>query len=205
VEPGKYFEKNHKKLDSIPDIEQLWAAALDKCRDHIKLRLKRRVTFGAHTESRLGENPIDYYLSYAYKAILSGDWEWKDSHSLSEQMVLIADSTISTEVEKMDTKKAQENLLKFTYDDPDTLFYHQDPLPDKFEMVKEILINKQISVLEEAISGDEELELFWECVKDGMKRAEIAAFMEKKPKQVDKLKERLIKKVTTSPYFEMEE
>lgn len=204
METGKYFEKNHKRLDSVIDIEHQWAIALDKCREHIQIRLKRRTTYGAHTAERLGENPCDYYTSYAYEAILSGRWEWKDNHTLSEQLILVADSTISTEVEKMESKKEKNNTVKLAYDDAVTLFYDQDTLPDKIDMVKEILINKQISIIEETIKGNNDFENFWECVKDGMKRTEIATFMEKTPKQVDKVRERFIKKIKESPYFEME-
>jgi len=202
TETGKYFEKNHKKLESVPDIEQQWAMALDKCRDHINFRLKKRTVFGAHTEARLGENPLDYYISYSYDAILSGRWEWKDKYTLSEQMILIADSTISTEVEKVQTKKAKEN--KVVYDGLDSLFYLQDPLPDELDMVKEILINKQISVIVESINENSDFAIFWECVKEGMKSNEIATFMEKTPKQLYKLREGFIKKIKESPYFEME-
>lgn len=204
METGKYFEKNHKKLDSVADIEYQWAIALEKCREHIQIRLKRRTTYGAHTAERLGEDPYDYYAAYAYEAILSGRWEWKDSHTLSEQMILVADSTISTEVEKMESKKEKNNGTKLAYDDIVTLFYGQDILPDKLDMVKEILINKQVSIIEETIKNNDDFENLWECIKDGMKRTEIAAFMEKTPKQLDKIRERFIKKIKESPYFEKE-
>lgn len=202
METGKHFIKNQKKLEALPDPEDQWAAALDKCREHIRIRLKRRTTFGAHTEARLGEDPYTYYISYAYDAILSGRWEWKDSHTLSEQMILIADSTISTEVEKVQTKKTDKK--KVVYDDLATMFYEQDEQSGVPDMVREILINKQISTIEEVIKGDDDLEHFWECVKEGMKRTEIAAYMEITPKQQDKLRERFINKIKKSPYFEME-
>jgi hypothetical protein len=81
--------------------------------------------------------------------------------------------------------------------------YSEDPLPDGFEFTKEVLINKQISVLEEAIKGDQELEMYWECIKGKMKRAEIAEFMEISVKKQDKLREKIVDKVRRSPYFEM--
>ena len=201
METGKHFIKNQKKLEALTDCVAQWAAALDKCREHIRVRLKRRTTFGAHTEARLGEDPYTYYISYAYDAILSGRWEWKDGHTLSEQMILIADSTISTEVEKVQTKKEGEK--KVVYDDRETMFYEQD-IPGESDMVREIVINKQVSTIEETIQGDEDLEHFWECVKEGMKRTEIATYMEISPKQQDKLRERFINKIRKSPYFEME-
>lgn len=198
---GKHISKNHRKLDALANQEYEWAVALEKCQEHIRIRLKRRTTFGAHTEARLGEDPYTYYISYAYDSILSGRWEWKDGHSLSEQMILIADSTISTEVEKSQTKKPGIN--KVMYDDLETMFYLQDFLPDESNMVTDILIDRQISIIEESIQGDEKLEYFWECVKEGMKRAEIAANMEITLKQQDKLRERFINTIRKSSYFEM--
>lgn len=202
MERGKHIVKNHRKLDGLADAEHEWAVALEKCREHIRIRLKRRTTFGAHTEARLGEDPYTYYISYAYDAILSGRWEWKDGHSLSEQMILIADSTISTEVEKSQTKKPGEK--KVVYDDLETMFYLQDTLPNEKDMVRDILIDKQISVIEELIKGDQKLEYFWECVKEGMKRPEIAVNMEITLKQQDKLRERFINTIRKSSYFEMD-
>lgn len=202
MERGKYIIKNHKKLDALADPEHQWAVALEKCREHIRIRLKRRTTFGAHTESRLGEDPYTYYISYAYDAILSGRWEWKDKHTLSEQMILIADSTISTEVEKAQTTKP--GVKKVVYDDLETMFYVQDALSEDKEMVRDILIDKRISVIEELIQGDEKLEYFWECVKEGMKRSEIAANMEITLKQQDKLRERFVSTIRKSSYFEMD-
>lgn len=204
METGKYFEVNRKRLDSISDIDRQWAVALYICTEHIRTRLKKRTTFGAHTEARLGVDPVDYYLNYAYDAILSGKWEWKESNTLSEQMIRIADSTISTEVDKIGTAKEKAERIKVIYDDLDTLIYAQDPIPDELDMVRGIVIDNQIRVIEETIRGDDDLVNFWECVKEGMKRAEIIAFMEKTPKQIDKLRERFIKKIKMSPYFEMD-
>jgi hypothetical protein len=203
VNTGTHFIKNQTRLAGIVNYDDEWAAALEKCREHIRLRLKRRTTFGAHTESRLEEDPYTYYLSYAYNAILNGDWEWKEDHDLSQQMILVADSTISTEVEKVKVEGKKEKKKK-VFDDLETMFYEKDEIPVEENMVREILINKQIETIEETIKGDEDLENFWECVKEGMKRAEIATFMEITPKQQDKIRERFIRAIRKSPYFEME-
>jgi hypothetical protein len=204
LETGKYFEKNQKRLDSLPDIEREWAIALEKCRKHILFRIKKKTMYGAHTNQRLGEPPEDYYSFYAYDALLSGRWDWKDRYSLSEQLIVIVDSTISTEVEKMDTIKAQENQIKVIHGDMDASFYDEVEESSEVDQAREILFTKQVSVVEELIKGDSDLEYFWECVKEGMKRVEIAVFMEKTPKQLDKVRERFIKKIKESPYFEME-
>jgi len=196
-DPGKFYNANLRKLDGLTDAQ--FKAALHKCRIHLLVRLKQRSTFGAHTERRLGEDPIDYYTQYAYNAIVSGNWQWKDGRTLGQQMIRIIESTMSTEVDKFRTGKEPQRVD----DEFDDGLYSDDPLPDAFEFTKEILINKQVDVLEEAIKGDEELEMYWECIKAKMKRAEIAAFMEITVKKQDKLREKLIDKVRQSPYFEM--
>lgn len=202
METGKHFINNQTRLDSLANPELEWAIALEKCREHIKIRLKRRTVFGAHTEERLGEDPYSYYIAYAYDAILSGRWEWKTSYTLSEQMILIADSTISTEVEKVENEK-KKKVEKVSYDDLNIRFHEQDILPQEIDSIKEILINKQISIIEETVKGDTDLEYFWDCVKEGMKRAEISEYLEITPRQQDKLRERFISKIKNSPYFEI--
>jgi hypothetical protein len=196
-EPGKYYDANLHKLDGLTDPQ--FKAALHKCRIHLRIKLKQRSTFGAHTVRRLGEDPIDYYTQYGYNAIVSGNWLWKDGRTLGQQMIRIIDSTMSTEVDKFRTGKEPEVIDQESNED----FYADDPLPDAFEFTKEVLINKQVDVLEEAIKGDDELEMYWECIKAKMKRVEIAAFMEITVKKQDKLREKLIDMVRQSPYFEM--
>lgn len=198
METGKHHKKNNKKLATVE--EAVWAAAIEKCRIHIGIRIKGRTKSGAHTDVRLGMDPYDYYLTYAYDALIFGTWEWKDDYTLSEQMIRIIDSTISTEVDKVKTKKATVNKV-LSSDSIDFWFVgdSEDVEPD---MVKEILHNKKVCVIEELIKGNEDFENFWECVKDGMKAQQIAEFMEKTPRQIYKIQERFVKKIKESQYFE---
>jgi hypothetical protein len=198
LELGKHHKKNNKKLAEVE--EAVWAAAIDKCRVHICMRIRGRTLKGAHTDARLGMDPFDYYLSFAYDALIFGKWEWKDDYTLSEQMIRIIESTLDTEVEKTKTKKASANkVLSIDSDDFWFAAAAEDIEPD---MVREILYNKKVSVIEESIKGNDDLENFWECVKDGMKPQQIAEFMEKTPRQIYKIQERLVKKIKESQYFE---
>lgn len=201
LETGKFFEKNHKRLDSLANNELEWALALKKCQKHIIYKIGKKTLYGAHTVARLGVDPIEYYINYAYDAILSGRWEWKESNSLSDQLILIADSTISTEVEKTKTGKAtyEPHLVNL-----DLTFYDLVDPSYQLDASKEVLFNAQIKVVEECIKGDEDLEIFWECTKDGMKRVDIAEFMEKTTKQVDKIREKFVKKIKASSYFQID-
>lgn len=198
MKKGEHFKKNQQKLEDVTDLQ--WATAIEKCRVQIDSRIKYRTERGAHSEARLGMDPYDYYLSYAYDAILLGNWEWKDEYTLSQQMIRIADSTMSTEVEKVKTKRAKER--KVVSMDGDDMFFVDDPDAGQPDMVREILFNKKISVIEELIKGNEEMENFWECVKDGMKTTHIADYMEKTPRQIYKIQERFVRKIKESHYFE---
>lgn len=198
---GKHLERNLKKLESTPDIDSQWIKALKKCREHVLTRLKRRTVFGAHTEERLGMDPVEYYVSFAYEAILDGHWEWKDGRTLGQQMVRIADNRIGKEVEKYRTEQSEQ--FSMASEDIDEYFFSYDLPPDEPTLVQEAVFSKKIAIIEEAIKGDENLEMFWECVKEGMKREDIAVFMEKQPKQIDKLREKLINKIKNSPLFQL--
>jgi RNA binding exosome subunit len=198
LERGKHLKSNQKKLDLVTNSQ--WVKALKKCKEHVIKRLKKRTLFGTHTEERLGTDPIDYYVNFAVDAVLDGNWEWKDGRSLGEQFVRIADNRIGKEVEKYNTE--DDDKFSMAGDEIDELFYESDLPPDKPTIIQEAVFAKKISVIEEAIKGDANLEMFWDCVKEGMKRNEIAAFFEKHPRQIDKLREKLILKTKSSPHFQ---
>lgn len=201
---ARHLAGNLKKLGSVTDSD--WIVALNKCKKHVKTRLYKRTLFGAHSEERLGMDPVDYYVSYAYDAIIEGKWEWKDGRDLGKQLVRIADNRIGKEVEKSKTEKdgkfsAEGDVI----DEMNTgdLFYSLDPPPANPSIVQEAVYSKKIGIIEEAIRGDDDMEIFWDCIKEGMKRDDIATFMEKKPKQIDKIREKLIDKIKSSPHFEL--
>jgi hypothetical protein len=52
-----------------------------------------------------------------------------------------------------------------------------------------------VRAVEEAMRGDTQLELIVEALKEGMKRVDIAELLDLQPRQFDKLREKLIKKV----------
>ncbi|WP_276500688.1 hypothetical protein [Terrimonas pollutisoli] len=199
MERGKHLERNLKKLESVSETD--WVSALKMCKRHVITRLRKRTLFGAHTEERLGMEPVDYYVSFAYDAILDGYWEWKDGRTLGQQMVRIAENRIGKEVEKY--KVEHNGQFAMAGDDIDEFFYSEDPPPGEPTLVQEAVFSKKITIIEEVVKGDENLEMFWECVKDGMKRDAIAVFMEKQPKQIDKLREKLINKIKSSPHFQL--
>lgn len=191
MELGKYYKQNQRKLALVNERE--WKVALNKCKWHIIWKLKQKTLSGAHTASRLGTDPVDYYLEISYEKILSGKWEWKDENSLVEQMIRIVNSHISTEVEKKKTKK--EHSFNLSYNDVESEFYNLADPPRSME--EETIFAKRLKIIGDAISGDLQLEIFIGAVREGMKRADIAALLDLQPRQLDKVKERLFRKVRT--------
>lgn len=189
MELGEYYKKNHGRIASLSEAD--WKVALKKCKDHVKWKLRQKTLSGAHSASRLGTEPVDHYLGISYEKILAGEWEWKDEYSLTEQMIRIVDSYINTEVEKKKTQK--ENSFKTVYKDTEFEFYDLADPPDSTD--EEAIFTERLKQIEEAICGDLQLELFMEAVKEGMKRSDIAGMLDLHPRQLDKVKERLMRKV----------
>ncbi len=189
MEVGKYYSQNDKKLAQVTDQE--WKVALKKCKSHIEWKLKAKTVSGAHSAAVLGSDPIDHYLGMAYEKLLAGEWEWKDKYDLAEQMIRIINSQISKQVEKAETRKAHESQVLSV--DMETGFYDiaDSPLTPR----EEIMMDAQLQAIEKAIEGDEQLLFIVEALKEGKKRAEIAELLEITPRQLDKLKEKIKRRI----------
>jgi len=187
---GKHYKSNQARLNQLSDDEL--RVAIKKCKEHINWRLKQHTLYGVHTENNLGENPHNYYISTSLEKLFLGQWEWKEKHSLTEQLIRISDSQISKEIEKSKTKKSHS--FKLIYEDIEQSFYD---LADNSENVseKESAYQRKINIIEEAIKEDDELNILLDAVKAGYKASEIAELLGKTPKQLGKIKERLIRKV----------
>lgn len=139
----------------------------------------------------MGVDPIDHYLGISYEKILSGEWEWKEEYSLLEQMIRIVDSYISTEVEKQKSKKGKS--FQISYKNIEEEFYDLAEPPASSE--EEVMYAQKLQQIDNAIQGDSQLELFMEAVKEGMKRSDIAVLLEISPRQLDKVREKLLRRV----------
>lgn len=194
MELGKYYNSNEKRLARVKAVE--WNVALTKCEEHIRLKLRQRTLYGAHSSSVLGADPIDHYISLACEKIISGAWEWQEEMELTEQLIRIINSSISKSVEHVATDKA--TMFKVTYGDIEDEFYKLGNLDaqvdDRDEGRNDAEYERRLKLVEESVAGDIELEILWEGVKEGKKRTEIAALLDKTPRQFDKLREKLIRK-----------
>ncbi|MEO1032767.1 MAG: hypothetical protein AAFX55_15250 [Bacteroidota bacterium] len=201
---GPHLEHNSKRLEGVTDIE--WKIALKKAENHLNYRLWNRTKYGAHTVENLGIPAKEYYLNFAYMSILYGTWQWKDEYDLTQQMIRIIDSRISTVVEsykrtiKKNEERKKEGKLPYTISleskDVETIFYNlENDISLDETQIKEI--ENQYALLEQFVSAseDDDIIVFWECTKAGLTRAEISEYIGKKPKQIDKIKEKFLRQI----------
>lgn len=198
---GHFYEFNSKKLEEVAPLE--WQLALVKCEKHLDYRLKMKTLYGAHTAKNLGIDPKEYYMSFAEDALLFGNWQWKDDFDLSEQLIRIIDSRITTVVKsyrariKKNDEKTQDGFapdtIEIDYRDIEVDFYNLVS-EDEFDYIKAEEYEQKINEIEKVIEShkDANLHFLWECIKEGLKRNEISDLMGITPKQLDKIKEKLI-------------
>ncbi len=185
---GEHYNGNHIRIAALSEND--WKVALKKCKTHIRLRIRQRTLYGAHSPSNLGADPVEHYLGIAYEKILSGEWEWKEQYSLAEQMIRIADKFIGDTVDKY--KREKSEALRIVYKDIEVDFYGLANAPPDTD---EIEYEERLKTIENAVSDDQQLSMLLEGVKAGYKRSEIADLLEIQPRQLDKLKEKLERKV----------
>jgi hypothetical protein len=159
-----------QKLLAVSRTE--WDDIIRICYNHMKLKLGNKVLNGAHSESRLGLNPYDYYFGEAVTALYKGRWEWKyHSFTLKDQIIRVIDSMISEQVRKYKIEKKnikvsslpQEQLAMFdgAVIDPDT----------------EDLNNKCCHALDTACANNEKFIEFIKLKKNGVSYDDITTKM----------------------------
>ena len=193
MDVGAFFEVNRLKVAKLTSDQ--WAAALVICKEHLAYRLRQRTLSGVYSESNLGTDPFDHYISLAYEKVLSGAWEWKEGRSIAVQMIRIIDSELSKEVKRKDTKTS--HLSNNSYPGDDQLDFYQLEEPEE-KPIDRTINEAKLAAIENACQDDDELGFIVECLKEGKKRAEIADLMGIKPKQFDKLREKLLRRIQST-------
>lgn len=201
---GPFFESNSLKLEGISNIE--WKIALKKAENHLDYRLWNKTKFGAHTAENLGVPAKEYYLNFAYMSIIYGSWEWKNNFDLTQQLIRIIDSRISTIVESYRKAKVknEERLKEGKYElttsivtqDVESKFYDLEG-ENKISEEELLKVEEEYNKIDQFVteSNDDDIIMFWECVKEGYTRGEIAEFIGKTPKQLDKVKEKFLRQI----------
>ncbi len=186
---GKYYKKNNQRLADISDKE--WISAIDKCRTSVQMRIRGRTKFGVHSEINLGEKAIEKYTGEAILAILEGDWEFKNKFSLSEQLIRIANSKISTIVEKKGNKRDKPTSYIYLNEDQSLVdtFYMEKLEFDELNLEEKKRMEDQFLIMEEVAAKDPDFKEYFECVSEGLKSSEIVIIMEKDVEWIYKLTE----------------
>ena len=186
---GKHYKKNNQRLTDISDEE--WISAIDKCRESVQMRIRGRTKFGVHSEINLGENAIEKYTGEAILAILEGDWEFKSKFSLSEQLIRIANSKISTIVEKTENKNNKPTSYSYLNDHQNLVdtFYLEKLEIDDLNLEEKKKMEEQFLIIESVAEKKPDFKEYFECVSEGLKPGEIAIIMEKDVKWIYKLTE----------------
>ena len=107
TEEQKKIQK--RKLDRVTDAE--WESAMKTLSDYITWKLRGRTRYGAHSEAELGQRAVSFYMREAYMKLADYLWEWKDNHTLEEQLMRIASSLIQKREEKY--IRSQSNDISF--------------------------------------------------------------------------------------------
>lgn len=188
----KRHEQVLQQLESITDDQ--WRATAKRCKDHIRMRTYMKTAVGAHSSDNLGMSPFDYYYVGAVEKLFKGTWDWKfELYSIEVQIIRIIDSMISDEIRKTFTAKKQSVKLNYV-DAEENLFQFPTDIDIQQTQENEKEFNRQISMIQEAIKGDRDLELLFLCIQQGYKPSEIAREMNIDIKAVYKVTERLKEK-----------
>lgn len=161
-----------KKLTEVSEDE--WKVAIARCKKLIDHRTKGKTIFGAHCESRLGMDPFDFYFQRALDSLYEGVWNWQfEKYTLSEQLTRIIGSMISEEVRKYKGKKEKEDSPSFiSYEEYSyrVMVGSEEDIPSE-EYEKKC--DKQLKIIEQAITGDEDMENLFLLILDGKTNNDI--------------------------------
>lgn len=176
------------RIIQVSDDE--WRVVVKKVETHLRLRKILFSTTGVHSEKNFGMSPMDYYLGNAIEKLFEGKWIWKPDLTISEQVIRIIDSMISTELDKALTEKAKSVVIEYVDADND-LWHFSTEIDVKITEQIETDFKEKVDLIYKAIDGDGDLELLFLCIQQGMKSKNIANEMGIPIERVYKLSEKL--------------
>ena len=154
TEEQKRIQK--KKLERVTDAE--WEKAMATLSDYITWKLRGRTLYGAHSEKELGQRAVSFYMREAYLKLAEYVWEWKEEHTLEEQLMRIASNLI----QKREDKYRRNAGLGFKIQD--SRLDIEAVIPGGLEPEEERLLDVAYEKAEAAVKGDAELERFLEAI-----------------------------------------
>lgn len=178
-----------ERLEKVDEEE--WLVVLDKARKHVEIRVKGRTKYGAHSEENLGMPAVDYYVGETIKRLYEGKRDWKFEERILElEFIRIIDSMISEEVRKIQDKP--EDATKIISVEPDS--YLIDDVEQSEDNAEE-LYSEQVSLIFEAISGEEDLEEIFLLIHDGKYYDEISSSLKIPKAKIYRAIEKIKRKV----------
>ena len=184
TEEQKRIQK--RKLDSVTDAE--WERAMTTLSDYITWVLRGRTQYGAHSEAELGQSAVSFYMREAYLKLADYLWEWKDNHTLEEQLMRIASSLIQKREEKY--KRNALGITEIRIDESTESW-----LRGGLEPEEERLLDIAYEKAEAAVKGDAELERFLEAIRDCQTCTEMCEVLNCDKAAIYNMKKRFIRRL----------
>ncbi|MBL7472226.1 hypothetical protein [Robertkochia sediminum] len=180
-----FFRKRQIQIELDKISQHQWEEICTRCKSFLRKKLFNKTNFGAHSERDLGLPAIDYYFEEAVSKIFTFEWEWQfEKYSIVEQIIRIAGSMISKNVEKY-RRKMEKGYFETEYSD--NMAY------DLFDEVYDESIDKLLECIERIVKeGDAFMQMHWESIKEGLKSKQIAEIIEKPVNYVYRQNEKLI-------------
>ena len=187
TEEQKRIQK--KKLERVTDAE--WEKAMATLSDYITWKLRGRTLYGAHGEKELGQRAVGFYMREAYLKLAEYVWEWKEEHTLEEQLMRIASSLIQKREEKY-----RRNVVS-GFKIQDSSLNIEAVIPGGLEPEEERLLDVAYEKAEAAVKGDAELERLIEAIRECGNCDEVCAYMGCDKAAIYNMKKRFVRKLKT--------
>jgi hypothetical protein len=122
---------------------------------------------------------------------LKGNGSSREEFSLDEQLIRIANSKISTNVEKAGNKREKPTSYSYLNEDQNIVdtFYSEKLELDKLNLKEKKKMEEQFLIIEEVAEKNPDFKEYFECVSEGLKSSEIAIIMEKEVRYIYRLTE----------------
>ena len=217
------MEKLLEQLKRLAEVSpSVWWEALDAALEEIALQLHGHLKedkngrkylvggyteYGAHSEKRLGGEPLYHYLGMVVGKLYDGSCEWKTENSLAEQLKKMAEEVIDDSVKAYRHEQKEESLLGTPVGlDVEWIGDEDGDLSTSVEMTEGVLGVTDASDSEksrhmkweaicEAADGDTELEAFVQVTGECQSMKEVNERLSLKSDDRDRLLKRLKRRV----------
>ena len=167
-----------------------WEAAMKRLADYITWVLRGRTAYGAHSEKELGAKAVTFYMQEAYLKLAEYVWEWKEEHTLEEQLMRIASSLIQKREEKYQRKALGITEIRI---DGTTESWLRGGLEPEEERLLDVAYEKA----EKAVKGDAELERFLEAIEQCRTCKEMCTYLSVDITAIYNMKKRFVRRLKT--------